>query len=164
MEASRLREKAVLCLRIARGCRGIIRVGCSSQTWPSVASVRQKKSNWKIILRKGTALHLRVLGDNYSPLWPASIVALGTVEVLLATGVTSKVHRQILVSFFKNGIVGRSRERHAYLGLMPQMRTLRPHYTHRVQLASFHNVRRFRAVCGSIFVAKGKESRCRRAI
>jgi hypothetical protein len=95
----------------------------------------------------------------------ASIVALrvgnfDTVEVLLAAGIPSKVYRQILVSFFKNGIVGCSRERHADLGLMPQIRTLRPHDTHRVQLASFYNVRRFRAVCGSIFVAKGKESRC----
>jgi hypothetical protein len=91
----------------------------------------------------------------------ASIVAprirnFDTVEVLLATGIPSKVYRQILVSFFKNGIVGCSRKRHADLGLMPQIRTLRPHDTHRVQLASFHNVRRFRAVCGSIFVAKVK--------
>jgi len=35
----------------------------------------------------------------------ASIVALRTVEVLFATGIPSKVYCQILVSFFKNGIV-----------------------------------------------------------
>jgi hypothetical protein len=45
------------------------------------------------------------------------------------------------------------------LGLMPQIRTLRPHDTHRVQIGELPNVRWLRAVCGSNFVAKCKEFR-----
>ena len=67
---------------LPEGCRGIIRVGCSSQTWPSVATVRQKKSNWKILLRKGTALQLRGLGDNYSPLCEL-VSSLSGSEILM---------------------------------------------------------------------------------
>ena len=63
-------------------CHGIIRVGCSPQTWPSVASVRQKDSNCQIFLRKRTALQLRVLGDNYSPLCEL-VSSLSGSEILI---------------------------------------------------------------------------------
>ena len=59
------------------------------------------------------------------------------VKVRLAFGILSKIYCQILVSCFEHRIVGCSCKRHADLGLMPQIRTLRPHDTHRVQLASF---------------------------
>jgi hypothetical protein len=80
------------------------------------------------------------------------------VEVQLAFGILSKIYRQILVSFFKNGIVGCSRERHADLGLMPQIRTLRPHDTHRVQLASFQMLDGCGRCAGQILLRNVKNS------
>ena len=79
-------------------------------------------------------------------------------ELRLAFGILSKIYRQILVSFFKNGIVGRSRERHADLGLMPQIRTLRPHDTHRVQLASFQMLDGCGRCAGQILLRNVKNS------
>jgi hypothetical protein len=40
-----------------------------------------------------------------------------------ATGLLSKIYCQVLVSFFKDGIVGYSSKRHTDLGLTPQIRT-----------------------------------------
>ena len=40
---------------LPEACRGITRVGCSSQTWPSASTVRRKILNCKIFRRKRTA-------------------------------------------------------------------------------------------------------------
>jgi hypothetical protein len=95
-----------LCLRIARGLSWNNPVGCSSQTWPSVASVRQKNSNCKIFLRKGTALQLRVLGDNYSPLYKL-VSSLPGSEILILSRSCSRrrarQHRHLLVDHDRAG-------------------------------------------------------------
>jgi len=83
---------------LPEACHGIIRVGCSLQTWPSAASVRQKNSNCKIFRRKRTALQLRVIGNNYSPLCEL-VSSLSGSEILILSRLCSRPASTMLDCF-----------------------------------------------------------------